>query len=188
MPPIPWVVVTKIGPMTPPSPQDLTTATTNAAIRELDNAVNKITHCLDQLSEEQVWWRPTESMNSIANLILHLCGNVRQWIISGVGGAEDTRNRPQEFSERGPVPKDELLRRLNATVAEAKATLENVSAADLVQSSRIQGFDVTGIAAIFHSVSHFQGHTQEIIHMTRCQLGDEYRFDFVPKTPEEGAG
>ncbi len=170
-----------------PSPQQLTIATTNAAVEELDNAVNKIIHCLDQLSEEQVWWRPTESMNSIANLIFHLCGNVRQWIIAGVGGAEDTRNRPQEFSERGPIPKVELLRRLNTTVVETKVTLENVSPADLMQPHRIQGFEVTGVAAIFHSVSHFQGHTQEIIHMTRCQLGEEYRFDFVPKTPEDGA-
>ncbi len=127
-------------------------------------------------------------MNSVANLILHLCGNVRQWIIAGVGEVEDARNRPHEFSERGPIPKDELLRRLNTTVAEAKTTLENVSDLDLLQPRRIQGFDVTGIAAIFHSVSHFQGHTQEIIHMTRFQLGEEYRFDFVPKTPEERAG
>jgi hypothetical protein len=169
-----------------PSPQELTTVTTNAAAGELDSGLKKITHCLDQLTDEQVWWRPMPSMNSIANLLLHLCGNVRQWIISGVGGAEDTRNRPQEFSQRGPIGKDELLQRLTETVGKAKEAMAKASAADLVRGHRVQSFEVTGIGAIFHSVSHFQGHTQEIIHMTRCQLGEDYKFDFVSKTVEWG--
>jgi uncharacterized damage-inducible protein DinB len=154
---------------------------------ELDDALLKIKHCMRQLTDEQVWWRPAASMNSIANLILHVCGNLRQWITSGVGGAEDARDRPKEFSERDPIAKNELLRRLDVAVAEAKAALANASATDLLQQRRIQGFDVTGLGAIFHSVSHFRGHTQEIIHMTRCLLADDYKFAFVPTTPEQGA-
>ena len=170
-----------------PAAQDIAAATTNAAADELDDAVKKIAHCVNQLSDEQVWWRPAASMNSIANLILHLCGNIRQWITAGVGGVEDTRIRPQEFSERGPIEKDELLRRLDTTVTEAKAAIVNASAANLVDRRRIQGFDVTGLAAMFHSVAHFRGHTQEIVHLTRSQLGDDYKFDFVPTTTEQGA-
>jgi hypothetical protein len=135
-----------------------------------------------------VWWRPRESANSIANLILHLSGNLRQWILSGVGGAPDLRNRPREFSEHGPISMSQLLRRLEETVHEAIHILSKPeSEAELLSPRRIQGFDETILSAIFDSVSHFAGHTQEIICMTRFQLGDEYRFYWIPKTPEQGA-
>src|SRR5206468_11868255 len=77
------------------------------ARRQLAERADRIGHCVGQLDDAQVWWRPHESMNSIANLVLHLCGNRRQWIVSGVGGEPDVRDRPGEFSERGAVPKDE---------------------------------------------------------------------------------
>jgi len=169
------------------SAREFANATATAAAGELDNAVKRIIHCLNQLSDEQIWWRPFPSMNSIGNLILHLRGNVRQWIISGVGGAEDTRDRPREFSERGPIAKGELIGALESTIAGAKQVLSDAASTDLLADRRIQGFDVTGIAAIFHSVAHFQGHVQEIVHLTRCELGDDYRFEFVPTTPEQGA-
>jgi hypothetical protein len=120
-------------------------------------------------------------------LILHLCGNVRQWIVAGLGGAADGRDRPAEFSERGPIPKDELLRRLAAVVDEARAVLARQTARQLLETRRIQGFAVTGLKAIFDSVPHFRGHTQEIISMTRMQLGDAYKFGWAPTTPEQGA-
>jgi hypothetical protein len=158
-----------------------------AAAHELESALKRIKHCLGQLDEEQVWRRPQPGLNSIGNLILHLCGNVRQWVVAGVGGASDNRNRPAEFAERGPIPKEELTRRLAAVVEEAKRILIGVKARQLVDPRRIQGFDVTGAAAIFDSVPHFRGHTQEIVHMTRSLLGDAYQFAWAPTTPEEGA-
>src|SRR5262245_25468877 len=100
----------------------------------------KIEHCLGQLDDPQVWWRPREELNGIGNLILHLCGNVRQWVIAGVPGTPDTRDRPQEFAERGPIPRDELLRRLGAVVREADAVLAGVGDAQLLEPRRIQGF------------------------------------------------
>jgi len=166
---------------------ELATAVGTAAAHEMTSALNCIKHCLGQLSDEQIWWRSHPAMNSVGNLILHLCGNVRQWIAAGLGGGPDTRNRPVEFSERGPIPKDELLRGLKAVVAEAKSVLERQSARQLVEPRRIQGADITGLQAIFNSVPHFRGHTQEIIHITRLQLGDAYRLAWEPKTPEEGA-
>jgi hypothetical protein len=158
-----------------------------AAANELGSALERIKHCLNHLKEEQVWWRSSPGLNSTGNLILHLCGNLRQWIVAGVGGAADVRDRPAEFAEPGPVSKEDLLRNLEAVVAEAKGILAGITARQLEEVRRIQGFDVSGAAAIFDSVPHFRGHTQEIIHMTRSQLGDAYQFAWTPTTPDQGA-
>jgi hypothetical protein len=154
---------------------------------ELAQALGRIEHCLGQLSDDQIWWRPAEKMNSIGNLMLHLAGNMRQWIVAGVGGAKDDRHRQGEFDERRHIPKTELLKKLKSTVSEATAALAKADAAEWQRMRRVQGFDVTGFAAALHSVSHFRGHTQEIIHLTRAQLGDRYRYAFVPATKEQGA-
>jgi hypothetical protein len=169
------------------SADDLAAAVGTEAAHELTSALGKIKHCLDQLNDEQVWRRSEPSHNSIGNLILHLCGNLRQWSIVGLGGGADVRNRPAEFSERGPIPKNELVRKLEAVVSEAKEMLGRLTAGQLLEVRRIQGFNVTGLAAIFNTVPHFRGHTQEIVHMTRLQLGDAYKFAWTPTTPEQGA-
>jgi hypothetical protein len=165
---------------------ELVAAVGDEAANELASALGKIKHCLGQLSDEHVWWRCKPERNSVGNLVLHLCGNVRQWIVSGLGGTADVRNRPAEFAELGPIPKEELLRRLDQVVEEAKVVLGRLTARRLVEGRRIQGFDVTGLTAIFDSVPHFRGHTQEIIHMTRSLLGDAYQFAWAPTTPEQG--
>jgi uncharacterized damage-inducible protein DinB len=149
----------------------------------LDQCVTKIGHCLDQLSEEQVWWRPEKSMNSIGNLILHLCGNMRQWMVSGIGGAADIRQRSAEFAERGPIPKAELLSRLKQVIAETQEAFQRTDAADMARERVIQGYTVSGWGALFHTIPHFNGHTQEIISFTRMQLGDAYKFHWKPATP-----
>jgi Protein of unknown function (DUF1572) len=166
-----------------------------AAARDcLAEGMRKIEHCVSQLNEEQAWWRPRQGegggeMNSIANLMLHLAGNLRQWIISGVGGAKDVRNRPAEFADRSRMPAAAVLAKLRQTVKEADSILAKLGAEELVQPRRIQGFDTTVVAATFDTIAHFRGHVQEIIHMTREQLGSTYRFDFVPKGRErESAG
>jgi hypothetical protein len=169
------------------SADELATAVGAEAGKELASALDRIQHCLGQLSEAQVWWRSQPALNSIGNLILHLGGNVRQWISAGLGGAADIRHRPAEFAERGPIPKDELMRRLEAVVRDAKEVLSRLTARQLLDTRPIQGSEVTGLGAIFDSVSHFRGHAQEIIHMTRLQLGNAYRFAWAPTTPEQGA-
>jgi hypothetical protein len=157
------------------------------ARRRLAGCHEKIKHCLAQLDVAQVWWRPRESLNSIANLVLHLCGNLRQWLVAGVGRAADVRDRPREFSERGPLPKEELLQRLEDVVREADVALAAADEARLLEPRRIQGFETTALAAVFDCLAHLSGHTQEIVHMTRLQLGDAYRFAWAPATVEQGA-
>src|SRR5262249_39986663 len=107
--------------------------------RRLAACHEKIKHCLGQLSDAQVWWRPQEQMNSIGTTGLHVCGNVRHWIIAGTRGTPDTRDRPQEFAERRSIPRDELLRRLDTVVREADAVLAGVTESQLLEPRRIQG-------------------------------------------------
>lgn len=132
--------------------------------------------CLEKLSEEDVWWRPNAQSNSAGNLLLHLCGNLRQWVIHGVGGASDVRQRNTEFAERGPLPKAELLAKLETTLAEVDAVLQRVSAEELQQPRKIQGFDQTVLSAIFHVVEHFSYHTGQIIYLTKMRTGQDLKF------------
>jgi uncharacterized damage-inducible protein DinB len=132
--------------------------------------------CLNKLSEEEVWWRPNDECNSAGNLVLHLCGNIRQWIIHGVGGAADTRDRDAEFAERGPLPKAELLARLENTLADVDRALQSITAEDLSRPRRIQGFDQTVLSAIFHVVEHFSYHTGQIIYLTKMRTGEDLKF------------
>jgi len=151
----------------------------------LAEGVRKIEHCVGQLDDEQIWWRPRPEMNSIANLMLHLSGNLKQWIVAGIGGAKDVRNRPLEFSDRSNRPKAEVIAILGKTVTEVGAVLAKLTAEQLILPRRIQGFETNVIGAIMHTIPHFRGHVQEIIHVTREQLGEKYRFDFVPKGKEQ---
>src|SRR5262249_18166153 len=146
-----------------------------ASRHRLAECVKKIKHCLDQLTDEQVWWRPHGSMNSIANIVLHLCGNVRQWVVAGVGGEPDIRARPKELSDRSLMAKAELLRRLDEIASQVDAVLAAVTEQQLLQRRRIQGFDETALSATFDSISHFRGHQQEIVYITRLQLGEGHR-------------
>jgi hypothetical protein len=100
--------------------------------------------------------------------------------VAGAGGAADIRNRPQEFAERGPLTKGELMSRLAAAIADADAALSSTAAPRLLEPRRIQGFDETVLSGIYDSVAHLAGHTQEIVYVTRLQLGDRYRFHWTP--------
>src|SRR5262245_4135414 len=152
----------------------------------LGSALRKIEHCLGQLTDADLWWRQHESHNSIQNVILHLCGNLRQWILHGVGGAPDVRDRPGEFADRELRTKAELRALLSETVENCARTLASFPAERLLEPRRIQGFDTTVLAAIFDTISHFVGHQHQIVYITRLRLGDAYRFQWVPAGPEQG--
>lgn len=152
-----------------------------ANIRQLRDGLKKISHCLEQLDENQLWWRPVDSMNSIANLLLHLSGNLRQWLICGLSDIPDQRQRQTEFDDRSMQDKQALLQRLEKTVDESIEQMSLQTTATLVAARRVQEFDIDGFTTIVDSVGHFCGHVQEIVHLTRCQLKENYRFEFTPQ-------
>jgi uncharacterized damage-inducible protein DinB len=132
---------------------------------------------VSSLTEEQVWWRPNESSNSIGNLILHLSGNVNQWLVASFNHEDDQRNRPQEFSQRSHVAVPELLDRLGATLAKADATLARLTAAELLASYEIQGYErVRGLEAVYQVVEHFGLHYGQIIYIAKSLTGRDLGF------------
>ena len=147
----------------------------------------RIVSCLEELSPGQIWWRPNEASNSVGNLVLHLTGNVRQWIISGLGGAADHRQRDQEFSERGPLPRRVLAARLRQAVGEACRVLHKLSAEDLARVHAIQKYQVTGWEAAFHVAEHFSHHAGQIILLTKMLTGSDLKFTHLPGEKRKGS-
>ena len=146
----------------------------------------KIERCLERLSDEQIWWRPNEGSNGIGNLVLHLCGNARQWIVSGVGDAPDARHRDAEFAQREVIGREELLSLLRATLRDVDSVLQNLDLATLVETRKIQGSDVDVLQAIFHVTEHFSMHTGQIIWLTKLLTASDLHFyDFEGYQPVE---
>jgi uncharacterized damage-inducible protein DinB len=137
-------------------------------LRQFSSHIEK---CLVQLTDEQVWARGGENENSVGNLLLHLYGNMRQWIVAGVGGEADTRRRDAEFSERGGLTSRDLTDRLVTLVNQATAVIDGVSAQRLSERLVIQGYEVSVLDAIYHVVEHFAMHTGQIIFMTKMLTG-----------------
>jgi uncharacterized damage-inducible protein DinB len=140
----------------------------------------RIEACLRRLSPEQAWWRANPVSNSVGNLALHLEGNVRQWIVSGLGGTPDRRQRDKEFSELGPIPRPILLARLRQAVNEAERVLRGLNGAALARTYSIQGFRVTGLCAVFHVAEHFSHHSGQIILLTKMLGGKDLKFTHLP--------
>lgn len=136
----------------------------------------KIERCLEQLSDEEVWWRPNEASNSIGNLLLHLAGNIRQWIVSGVGGAPDVRRRQEEFDARTPVPAATLLARLKEALGEVDGVLAGLDPAALGETRVIQGHERTVLEAVYHVVEHFSMHTGQILYVTKLLKASDLNF------------
>jgi uncharacterized damage-inducible protein DinB len=140
----------------------------------------RLIKCLKLLSEKDIWWRPNAASNSVGNIVLHLSGNVRQWIISGLGGEQDTRDRDREFAERGPVSRRALIALIRGTVEEASSVLDRLSEDSLLRIHDIQGYHVSGMYAVTHVVDHFAYHTGQIIFVTKWKLGRDLRFTRLP--------
>jgi len=132
----------------------------------------RIEQTVEGLSDEQIWWRANDGSNSIGNLMLHLSGNVRQWIVSGIGGLEDDRHRQSEFDARRSRTGQELLSLLRSTVEHADRVLATVAPADLLEHRCIQTYDITILQAIYAVVEHFSMHTGQIIVLAKMWQGD----------------
>jgi uncharacterized damage-inducible protein DinB len=146
--------------------------------------VTKIRLAVSVLDDEIVWARPNDASNSIGNLMLHLAGNARQWIVSGVGGATDVRDRQSEFDQRTPLPSTSLIDWLDQTVTEVDRVLASLTPADLHARRTIQANDVSVLEAIYHVVEHFSMHTGQIILLAKSKEPDRIRFyDMVDGHP-----
>ena len=159
----------------------LADAFSSYATGRLGDCVENIERCAGLLSLEQVWQRPNEVSNSVGNLVLHLAGNVRQWMISGVGGQADVRKRNMEFAARGGATAAGMLAGLDATLRETDEVLRNLLPSELLERRSIQGRDTTVMEAVYHVVEHFAGHTGQIIWITKQLTAGRAAIEFYPQ-------
>jgi uncharacterized damage-inducible protein DinB len=136
----------------------------------------KLRAAVEALPAEALWWRPNEQSNSVGNLLGHLAGNVRQWIVSGVGGAPSTRDRAGEFAATSGPNAAELLARLEQVLDELDVVLANLSSSDLVSTRTIQGRELTVLEAIYHVVEHFSLHLGQIIFIAKLHSPGDLKF------------
>ncbi len=138
----------------------------------------KIRAAVLTIPEERIWWRPNASANSAGNLLLHLAGNVRQWIVSGVGGATDVRHRDGEFAatDASGLTRVQLLDQLDASCADAVRVLASLDDVSLGAPRTIQGRETTVFAAVYHVVEHFSGHTGQLILIAKWLTPESVQF------------
>jgi len=132
------------------------------ALYRMDESTRMIQKSITDISEEEFWQKPNDSLNSIGNLIVHLCGNITQYIISSLGETEDLRNRDLEFSSSKNGTKSEIFNTLEETVAIAKRVIFDANQEQLLKIRSVQGFTFSGIGVIIHAVEHFSYHTGQI--------------------------
>ena len=132
----------------------------------------KIERCLEALSDEDVWWRANEGSNSIGNLLLHLEGSTRTWIVGVAGGSSSSRDRQQEFDEREQIPRAELMARLRKTLAEADEVLARLDTGALPERRQTPWEKVTVLWAVYHAVEHFAMHAGQIMMLAKMRSGD----------------
>lgn len=155
------------------------------ADRYFEQYLRRIGVCVALLSEKQVWWRPNESCNSVGNLLLHLGGNLSQWVLATLGGEACERQRAEEFRAREGAPKDELLARLGAVVEKVRAVVAGLDAAALERAHHVQGYDTDGLGVVFHVVEHMSYHTGQIVAATKQLTGPESGLEFYPQHRKE---
>jgi hypothetical protein len=136
----------------------------------------RLKQCVAPLSGEQIWWRPNAASNSIGNLVLHLNGNVGQWLVASFDKDEDERNRPAEFAAMGEATASELLAKLGVTLDAAKEVLERLTVEELLAHYEIQGYRVRGLDAVYQVVEHFGLHYGQIVYITKSLSGKDLAF------------
>ena len=137
------------------------------AIHRIDENTPKLIACVRELDEAEVWKRPNPHSNSVGNIILHLCGNIRQYAISSLGNRQDVRERDKEFSADGGYSASELLKKLTDTLDEAKSIIQTISAEELLRKRKVQGYTHSGIGIVIHVTEHYSYHTGQIIFWTK---------------------
>ncbi|BDG59582.1 DUF1572 domain-containing protein [Caldinitratiruptor microaerophilus] len=135
---------------------------------------------IEQLRDEDVNWRPNEESNSIANLVLHMAGNIGQRLVSAVGGAPDTRDRDAEFNSRDFLTRDRVLEILGDAFGAADRVLETLSAEQLAETRRVRDREMTVLDLIFGVATHLSEHVGQILYIAKMRLGPDYRVQSTP--------
>ncbi|MBC7927303.1 MAG: DUF1572 family protein [Bryobacteraceae bacterium] len=146
------------------------------SIDKLKQLAGRIDTCLTQLDEQQIWWRGGDESNSVGNLVLHLRGNLGQWILTAVAGAPDTRRRDDEFNAIGGVDSKELRRLLAERVDETVVVFESLTSEQLLDHVQVQSYDVTVLEAVYHVVEHFAQHAAQIMYATKLLTHSDLGF------------
>ncbi|MFH1276894.1 MAG: DUF664 domain-containing protein [Candidatus Eisenbacteria bacterium] len=144
--------------------------------RLLGESFPRLRKCLDLLDDKAIWRRPNPSMASVGNLTLHVLGNARQWFVSGLLGEPDDRDRTAEFAEPGPLPREELFRRIAETERECRRALEAVDPGTLLETRRVQVFEESGLSVLVHVVEHFSYHVGQIARATKAKENVDLEF------------
>lgn len=144
--------------------------------RIIEESVPRIKKCLHLLNESQIWHRPNEQTTSVGNLVLHLVGNLRQWVLSGIDGQPDHRQRSEEFAETGPITTEKLIRDLDSLVAEIDQALSRITPKKLIEKRKVQGFDETVLSMLVHVTEHFSYHTGQITYYTKSTLNVDTQY------------
>ena len=144
--------------------------------RLFDESLPRIRKCLAELTVEETWARPNEQTVSAGNLVLHLAGNVRQYVVATLGGVPDARERQKEFDEPGPLPAADLLGRLEKAMAEVSGVLDRIDPSTLLQTHRVQGFVESGLSILVHVVEHFSYHTGQIAYIAKSRKNVDLGF------------
>ena len=132
------------------------------ALYRMDQSTEMIAIAFKQLDDQDVWKRPNKASNSIGNLILHLCGNITQYVISSLGETADNRTRDLEFSTASGLNKAELLEKLKTTVKKAEEVIKNATTEQWLKKRKVQGFEFSGVGIVLHAVEHYSYHTGQI--------------------------
>jgi uncharacterized damage-inducible protein DinB len=125
--------------------------------------------CLDLLSEQDIWYRPNEHSNSMGNLVLHLCGNVTQWLFSTLGGEKDIRERQAEFDHRKPIQRNDLKKQISELMAKADKIISQLKPADLLETYEVQGYHENGVAILMHITEHFSYHVGQLTYFVKAR-------------------
>jgi len=137
------------------------------AIHRIDENTEKLATCMQELEESEIWKRPNAHSNSVGNIILHLCGNIRQYAISSLANNKDVRERDKEFSADGGYSGPDLLQKLTDTLDQAKNIIQNVTGEELLRKRKVQGYTHSGIGIIIHVTEHYSYHTGQVIFWTK---------------------
>ncbi|HMQ48826.1 MAG TPA: DinB family protein [Saprospiraceae bacterium] len=144
--------------------------------RLFDESFPRLRQCLGELDEAAIWYRPNEHSNSVGNLVLHLCGNARQWIISGLGGMPDTRKRQAEFDEQGPIPVADLEALLDVLEKDIRQVMAQLSPEDLLRERPVQIYVESGLSILIHVVEHFSYHVGQIVYFVKTRKNKDMGF------------